>query len=214
MVAILGYSRPQILAAVRQMYGAVAAAPDSPFHFPVGAEACRRLGYPPEQTDALPAETLACFAGVGYPFRAGAIRRSRHRGGHAPRRGSALMAMALATSVGPAPHLEADPASRPDGPRSPRPGTAELLWHPGACRPAASAGARAGSRRETLGRHNRAVRSAQPGGAGRGPETSGRPPASYAGIVGRWPGVLRPFRRLSRPGGAVRFHTTGDGSGT
>ena len=75
MVAILGYSRPQILAAVQQMYGAVATAPDSPFHFPVGAEACRRLGYPPEQTDALPAETLACFAGVGYPFRAGAIRR-------------------------------------------------------------------------------------------------------------------------------------------
>lgn len=75
MVAILGYSRPQIIAAVQQMYGAVATAPDAPFHFPVGAQACRRLGYPSAQTDPLPAETLARFAGVGYPFRAEAIRR-------------------------------------------------------------------------------------------------------------------------------------------
>lgn len=74
MVAILGYSRPQILAAVQQMYEAVAATPDAPFHFPVGAEACRRLGYPAAQIDALPEETLARFAGVGYPFRAGAVR--------------------------------------------------------------------------------------------------------------------------------------------
>ncbi|WP_302139351.1 MerC family mercury resistance protein [Halomonas alkalicola] len=74
MVAILGYSRPQILAAVQQMYEAVAATPDAPFHFPVGAEACRRLGYPAAQIDALPEETLARFAGVGYPFLAGAVR--------------------------------------------------------------------------------------------------------------------------------------------
>lgn len=73
MVAILGYSRPQILAAVQQMYTAVANAPGSPFHFPVGAEASRRLGYPPEQLAQLPAEVREAFAGVGYPFRAGAI---------------------------------------------------------------------------------------------------------------------------------------------
>lgn len=75
MVAILGYSRPQILAAVQQMYTVVANAPASPFHFPVGAEASRRLGYPPEQLAQLPAEVRDAFAGVGYPFRAGAIRR-------------------------------------------------------------------------------------------------------------------------------------------
>lgn len=73
MVAILGYSRPQILAAVQQMYTAVADAPGSPFHFPVGAAASRRLGYPPEQLALLPAEVRDAFAGVGYPFRAGAI---------------------------------------------------------------------------------------------------------------------------------------------
>ncbi|QOR39839.1 methyltransferase domain-containing protein [Billgrantia diversa] len=75
MVAILGYSRPQILAAVQQMYTAVADSPASPFHFPVGDEASRRLGYPPEQLAQLPPEVRDAFAGVGYPFRAEAVRR-------------------------------------------------------------------------------------------------------------------------------------------
>ncbi|MDX5432562.1 MAG: methyltransferase domain-containing protein [Halomonas sp.] len=75
MVAILGYSRPQILAAVQEMYTAVADSPTSPFHFPVGSEASRRLGYPPERLAALPSEIRDAFAGVGYPFHAEAIRR-------------------------------------------------------------------------------------------------------------------------------------------
>jgi raffinose/stachyose/melibiose transport system substrate-binding protein len=45
MVAILGYSREQILAAVKEMYTAVAESPSSRFHFPVGESACRLLGY-------------------------------------------------------------------------------------------------------------------------------------------------------------------------
>lgn len=75
MVAILGYSREQIVSAVQDMYTAVADAPASPFHFPVGGAACRVLGYPREQLEALPHRTLESFAGVGYPFRAGAVRR-------------------------------------------------------------------------------------------------------------------------------------------
>ncbi|KAA0012762.1 methyltransferase domain-containing protein [Billgrantia pellis] len=75
MVAILGYSRPQILAAVQRMYTAVADAPTASFHFPVGAEASRRLGYAPEWLMELPAEIRDAFAGVGCPFRADAIRR-------------------------------------------------------------------------------------------------------------------------------------------
>ncbi|MGQ4879767.1 MerC family mercury resistance protein [Billgrantia sp. LNSP4103-1] len=75
MVAILGYSRPQILAAVQHMYTIVAKAPDSPFHFPVGDEASRRLGYSPEHLAPLPADVREAFAGVGCPFRADAIRR-------------------------------------------------------------------------------------------------------------------------------------------
>ncbi|RDB42811.1 methyltransferase domain-containing protein [Halomonas sp. DQ26W] len=74
MVALLGYSRQQIVSAVQDMYTAVAEAPTSPFHFPVGGRACERLGYPAEYTAGLPPALLDSFAGVGYPFRADAIR--------------------------------------------------------------------------------------------------------------------------------------------
>jgi SAM-dependent methyltransferase len=74
MVAILGYSRDQILAAVKDMYTEVAAAPTAPYHFPVGREACRLAGYPDEQLGDLPEGAIASFAGVGYPFRAGVVR--------------------------------------------------------------------------------------------------------------------------------------------
>lgn len=74
MVAILGYSRDQILAAVQAMYTEVATAPGAPFHFPVGREACRLVGYPDEYLDGLPDAAVSSFAGVGYPFRADAIR--------------------------------------------------------------------------------------------------------------------------------------------
>ncbi len=74
MVAILGYSREQIFSAVKDMYTAVAEAPASPFHFPVGPSACRTLGYPAEQLDRLPPPLLESFAGVGYPFRGDALQ--------------------------------------------------------------------------------------------------------------------------------------------
>lgn len=74
MVAILGYSRGQIFAAVRDMYCAVARAPDDHFHFPVGRSAAQALGYPPDQLNRLPATCLDAFAGVGYPFSAEAVQ--------------------------------------------------------------------------------------------------------------------------------------------
>jgi hypothetical protein len=64
MAAILGLSREKVIAAVRDMYTAVATAPDRPFHFPVGREACRQVGYPGEMLDGLPAVALDSFAGV------------------------------------------------------------------------------------------------------------------------------------------------------
>ena len=73
MVAILGYSREQIVSAVRDMYTAVAEAPTSPFHFPVGREAAHLLGYSPGELDRLPPALLESFAGVGCPFRAAAV---------------------------------------------------------------------------------------------------------------------------------------------
>ena len=74
MVAILGYSREQIIAAVREMYTAVAETPQAHFHFPTGQNACRLLGYPSAQLRALPESIVESFAGVGCPFRAGVIR--------------------------------------------------------------------------------------------------------------------------------------------
>ncbi len=74
MVAIAGFSRERIIDAVREMYTAVARTPGRAFHFPVGAEACRQVGYSPALLEGLPAEALESFAGVGCPFGAGAIR--------------------------------------------------------------------------------------------------------------------------------------------
>lgn len=74
MVAILGFSRERIFSAVRDMYTDVANAPERPYHFPVGRDACRAVGYPDDVLDGLPVASLVSFAGVGYPFRAGIIR--------------------------------------------------------------------------------------------------------------------------------------------
>lgn len=73
MVAILGYSREQIFAAVKEMYTAVAEAPSSPFHFLVGHAASEILGYPRERIETVPRYPLESFAGVGCPFNAEAV---------------------------------------------------------------------------------------------------------------------------------------------
>lgn len=74
MVAVLGYSKQQIVSAVKEMYTAVANQPDLAFHFPVGRTACEALGYPAAQLNALPSSVLDSFAGVGNPFNARVIR--------------------------------------------------------------------------------------------------------------------------------------------
>lgn len=75
MVAILGYSKEQIFTAVKAMYTTVATHPEGAFHFPIGRPACRLLGYPDERLEGLSEQAVESFAGVGDPFRAGAIRR-------------------------------------------------------------------------------------------------------------------------------------------
>jgi ubiquinone/menaquinone biosynthesis C-methylase UbiE len=73
MVAITSNKREFIIAAVQAMYTDVATHPEKTFHFPTGRQACLFVGYPAEELDAIPPTAVESFAGVGYPFRAGAV---------------------------------------------------------------------------------------------------------------------------------------------
>jgi arsenite methyltransferase len=53
-------------AAVKDMYRQVARGEEAQLHFEVGRGLAERLGYPRELLDAIPAEALASFAGVGH----------------------------------------------------------------------------------------------------------------------------------------------------
>jgi arsenite methyltransferase len=55
-------------AEVKDMYRHVAREEDAELHFEVGRPLAARLGYPEDVLDAIPAEALASFAGVGYHF--------------------------------------------------------------------------------------------------------------------------------------------------
>jgi len=58
---------------VREMYREVAEEPGGDFHFETGRALAARLGYHPEWLDAVPAEALASFAGVGHMLDLAAI---------------------------------------------------------------------------------------------------------------------------------------------
>ena len=51
---------------VQEMYRQVAREEEAQLHFAVGRPIALRIGYPRELLDAIPAEALASFAGVGY----------------------------------------------------------------------------------------------------------------------------------------------------
>ena len=51
---------------VREMYRAVAREPGGDYHFETGRALAERLGYPADWLDAVPADALASFAGVGH----------------------------------------------------------------------------------------------------------------------------------------------------
>ena len=65
---------PIITRAVQNLYTEVARRPEKEYHFPLGLEALRFVGYPEEDLARLPPRALESFAGVGYPFAADAIR--------------------------------------------------------------------------------------------------------------------------------------------
>lgn len=59
---------------VKAMYRAVAESPDGEFHFEMGRPLAERLGYPAPDLDAIPADAIRSFAGVGYYFDLGQPR--------------------------------------------------------------------------------------------------------------------------------------------
>ncbi len=70
----IGFDVDRLRAAVRGMYRDLAHDPDANVHFHCGPDyAVERLGYDPDELGRLPATATASFAGVGNPFRMGAI---------------------------------------------------------------------------------------------------------------------------------------------
>src|SRR6267143_25370 len=65
---------PIIKAAVQSLYRQVAEQPEKEYHFPLGIVALLHVGYPRADLEKLPPEARESFAGVGYPFAAGAIK--------------------------------------------------------------------------------------------------------------------------------------------
>lgn len=53
---------------VKAMYRSVAQNPAGEFHFEMGRALAERLGYAPSDLDAIPAEAIESFAGVGFYF--------------------------------------------------------------------------------------------------------------------------------------------------
>src|SRR5436305_5149252 len=58
--------RELLEAQIKHMYRQVAREQEAELHFEVGRPLALRVGYPTELLDAIPAEALASFAGVGY----------------------------------------------------------------------------------------------------------------------------------------------------
>lgn len=65
---------PIVTKAVQHLYTEVAQEPHKVYHFPLGIEALRFVGYPDEDLEKLPRTATESFAGVGYPFATRSIR--------------------------------------------------------------------------------------------------------------------------------------------
>src|SRR5947209_15302507 len=63
----------EIRAAVEQRFAQVARSPDQEQKFPVGPASANKLGYDPNEIDALPASVTESFFGVGNPLGLGAL---------------------------------------------------------------------------------------------------------------------------------------------
>src|SRR5437016_10408775 len=60
--------------AIQQEYAVVAQEPEHGFHFLVGRQLARLLGYMEARLDGIPEPTIASFAGTGNPFSVGELQ--------------------------------------------------------------------------------------------------------------------------------------------
>jgi arsenite methyltransferase len=89
----------EIHAAIKKRFAAVAASPGQEKTFPVGPASAKKLGYDPQEIDALPASVTESFCGVGNPLGLGEILPGQtvlDLG-----RGAGLDSLLAARSVGP-----------------------------------------------------------------------------------------------------------------
>lgn len=62
-----------IRAAVEQRFTQIARSPEQEKKFPVGPDSAKKLGYDPQEIDALPLPVTESFCGVGYPLGLGKV---------------------------------------------------------------------------------------------------------------------------------------------
>jgi arsenite methyltransferase len=74
---LTGEDRRRIQDGIRKKYATVAITPEGSFRYPTGRAALGKLKYDPQLINALPAEAIGSYCGVGNPFELGPI----HDGG-------------------------------------------------------------------------------------------------------------------------------------
>jgi SAM-dependent methyltransferase len=67
-------SSTELRATVKDRFAKVAQAPDQETRFPVGPASAKKLGYDPNEIDALPPSVTDSFCGVGNPLGLGELR--------------------------------------------------------------------------------------------------------------------------------------------
>lgn len=67
-------SSTELQASVKERFAKVAQAPDQEKKFPVGPASAKKLGYDPQEIDALPTSVTESFCGVGNPLGLGELR--------------------------------------------------------------------------------------------------------------------------------------------
>jgi hypothetical protein len=72
--------KDNLLVAVKERFTAIATSPGQEKKFPTGPVSAKKLGYDPQEIDALPPQVTESFCGVGSPRGLGELRALRPGG--------------------------------------------------------------------------------------------------------------------------------------